>query len=99
MVNERGARAGSSRNRGGRHYPGIPGRNHPVTDGRLRRNRHILDPFAGSSTTGIAAAMIGERDFTGIEKDKKFIDLSIKRHRDLIKTPMSTWSAPLPIAV
>ena len=59
----------------------------------------ILDPFAGSSTTGIAAAMIGERDFTGIEKSKKYIDLSIKRHRDLIKAPMPTWSAPLSIAV
>ena len=32
-------RAGSSRYRG-RHHPGIPGRNHPVTDGRLHRNRH-----------------------------------------------------------
>lgn len=59
----------------------------------------ILDPFAGSSTTGIAAAMIGERDFTGIEKDKKYIDLSIKRHRDLINAPTPTWSAPLSIAV
>ena len=59
----------------------------------------ILDPFAGSSTTGIAAAMIGDRDFTGIEKSKKYIDLSIKRHRDLIKAPMPTWSAPLSIAV
>ena len=42
----------------------------------------ILDPFAGSSTTGIAAALIGDRQFTGIEREQKYIDLSIKRHRD-----------------
>lgn len=59
----------------------------------------ILDPFTGSSTTGIAATMIGERDFTGIEKNKKYIDLSIKRHRDLINAPVPTWSSPLSIAV
>lgn len=59
----------------------------------------ILDPFAGSSTTGIAAALIGDRDFTGIEKDKKYIDLSIKRHRDLVKDTVSTWSPPLSLAV
>ena len=35
-------RAGSSRCRG-RHHPGIPGRNHPVADGRIRRNRHAGD--------------------------------------------------------
>jgi len=59
----------------------------------------ILDPFAGSSTTGIAAAMVGDRHFTGIEKNKKYIDLSIKRHRDLNKSPMPTWSAPLSTTV
>lgn len=59
----------------------------------------ILDPFAGSSTTGIAAAMVGDRDFTGIEKDKKYIALSIKRYQDLIDSPKPTWSAPLAIAV
>src|SRR6201995_4452448 len=37
----------------------------------------ILDPFAGSSTTGIAAALIGDRQFTGIEREKKYIELSI----------------------
>ena len=28
--------------KGARHYPGIPGRRYPVTDGRLRRNRQPL---------------------------------------------------------
>jgi len=42
----------------------------------------IIDPFTGSSTTGIAAAMNG-RKFVGIDTEKKFLDLSIKRFNDL----------------
>ena len=45
----------------------------------------ILDPFAGSSTTGIAANLLG-RKFIGIEQDKNFIDLS-KRRRMLLDNP------------
>lgn len=45
----------------------------------------ILDPFTGSSTTGIAAHMLG-RKFIGIDYEKKFLDLSIKRFKDLEKT-------------
>jgi site-specific DNA-methyltransferase (adenine-specific) len=59
----------------------------------------ILDPFAGSSTTGIAAAMIGERDFTGIENDRKYIELSIKRHKALIELREPRWITPPSIAV
>lgn len=44
----------------------------------------IVDPFTGSSTTGIAATMHG-RKFVGIDTDKKFLDLSIKRFNDLKK--------------
>lgn len=42
----------------------------------------ILDPFAGSSTTGLAAIMY-ERKFIGIETEKKYLDLSIKRYENL----------------
>ncbi len=42
----------------------------------------ILDPFTGSSTTGIAAYLLG-RQFIGIDTDKKFLDLSIKRFEEL----------------
>jgi site-specific DNA-methyltransferase (adenine-specific) len=42
----------------------------------------VLDPFAGSSTTGVACAMYG-RKFIGIDKEKEFLDLSIKRYEDL----------------
>ena len=38
----------------------------------------ILDPFAGSSTTGIAANLIG-RQFVGIDESKEYLNLSIKR--------------------
>ena len=46
----------------------------------------ILDPFAGSSTTGIAANLLG-RKFIGIEQDKSFIELS-KRRRELLYNPI-----------
>lgn len=46
----------------------------------------ILDPFAGSSTTGIAANLLG-RKFIGIEQDKSFIELS-KRRRELLDNPI-----------
>lgn len=42
----------------------------------------ILDPFTGSSTTGIAAVENGRR-FVGIDQDEKFLELSIKRFADL----------------
>lgn len=45
----------------------------------------ILDPFAGSSTTGIAANLLG-RKFIGIEQEKEFVDLSYRR-RELLDNP------------
>ena len=42
----------------------------------------ILDPFAGSSTTGIAADLLG-RKFIGIEQDKAFVELSLRRRAAL----------------
>lgn len=44
----------------------------------------ILDPFSGSSTTGVVAYMLN-RKFVGIEIEKKYIDLSIKRFKDIVK--------------
>ncbi len=38
----------------------------------------ILDPFTGSSTTGIAANLL-ERKFLGIDLETEFLDISIKR--------------------
>jgi site-specific DNA-methyltransferase (adenine-specific) len=42
----------------------------------------VIDPFAGSSTTGIVAFEAGRR-FIGIDNEKKYLDLSIKRFEDL----------------
>lgn len=42
----------------------------------------VVDPFTGSSTTGIAACFHG-RKFIGIDTEKKFLDLSIKRFEEL----------------
>jgi len=42
----------------------------------------ILDPFTGSSTTGLAAVVSG-RKFIGVDTEKKYLDLSIRRFKDL----------------
>lgn len=42
----------------------------------------ILDPFTGSSTTGIAA-VLNDRKFVGIDTEKDYLDLSIKRFGEL----------------
>ena len=38
----------------------------------------ILDPFCGSSTTGVSALRLGRR-YIGIEREKEYLDLSIRR--------------------
>jgi site-specific DNA-methyltransferase (adenine-specific) len=40
----------------------------------------ILDPFAGSSTTGVAAIRL-DRRFCGVEKDAEYVELSLCRLR------------------
>jgi site-specific DNA-methyltransferase (adenine-specific) len=47
----------------------------------------IVDPFTGSSTTGIAA-YLNNRKFIGMDTEKKFLDLSIKRFEDLNKSSL-----------
>ena len=42
----------------------------------------ILDPFSGSSTTGIAASLTGRR-FLGIEREEEFILMSKQRREEL----------------
>lgn len=45
-------------------------------------NAWILDPFAGSSTTGIAANLLGRR-FLGIEKERNYAELSKARRQEI----------------
>ncbi len=42
----------------------------------------VLDPFCGSSTTGIAANLLGRR-YLGIEKENEYIDMSCQRREEL----------------
>lgn len=44
-----------------------------------KENDLILDPFCGSSTTGISAVNL-KRKFIGIDSEQEYIDLSVKRY-------------------
>ena len=46
------------------------------------KNDLILDPFCGSSTTGISAIRLN-RKYIGIDKEKAYLDLSIRRFQEL----------------
>jgi len=41
----------------------------------------VLDPFMGSGTTGIACSILN-RKFIGIDSDKDYLDIAIKRFKD-----------------
>jgi len=46
------------------------------------KNDIVLDPFTGSSTTGLAAILHG-RKFVGIDTEKEYLELSKKRFKEL----------------
>ena len=47
-----------------------------------KENDLILDPFCGSSTTGIAAVKLNRR-YIGIDNEKEYLDLSIRRYQEI----------------
>lgn len=47
-----------------------------------KKGAWILDPFAGSSTTGIAANLLG-RHFLGIDKEENFLVMSRNRKKEI----------------
>lgn len=47
-----------------------------------KENDWILDPFAGSSTTGIAASLLNRR-FLGLEKENEFLEIAKARRQEL----------------
>ncbi len=47
-----------------------------------KENDWILDPFTGSSTTGIAANLLN-RKFMGIDQEEEFLELSIRRREEI----------------
>lgn len=44
-------------------------------------NDWVLDPFAGSATTGIVCSILN-RKFVGIDSNEEYLDLAIKRFKD-----------------
>ncbi len=56
---------------------------------------HILDPYMGSGTTGIAAVKLGRR-FTGIEIDEGYFDIACRRIEAALKEPDLFIEAPKP---
>lgn len=42
----------------------------------------VFDPFSGSSTTGIAANLLG-RSYVGIERESEFLDISKHRRMEI----------------
>ena len=50
----------------------------------------ILDPFTGSSTTGIMALELG-RKFIGIDLEKEYLDLSVKRFEQVFLKKDKAW--------
>jgi len=62
-----------------------------------KRGQLIIDPFTGSSTTGLMAHLCG-RKFIGIDNEKTYLDLSIKRYK-LLKHNMNKKDVKKPEVV
>lgn len=56
-----------------------------IIQASTREGDWILDPFTGSSTTGIAANLLGRR-FLGIDKEEAFLQISRARKEEIIET-------------
>ena len=58
---------------------------------------HVLDPFMGSGTTGVACVNLG-RSFTGIELDPGYFDIACRRIEEAYKQPrLFEEPAPKPV--
>lgn len=58
---------------------------------------HVLDPFMGSGTTGVAAVRMG-RPFTGIEIEPRYFAVACRRIEAELRQPRLDLSAPRPAA-
>ncbi len=47
-----------------------------------KKNDFVLDPFCGSGTTGIAANLL-ERNFVGIEREHKYVEMCQRRRQEI----------------
>ncbi len=59
-----------------------------------QRRARVLDPFTGSSTTGIAANLVG-RSFIGIDNAEEFLSMSVHR-RELLPSMRLAWLGKIP---
>jgi site-specific DNA-methyltransferase (adenine-specific) len=67
----------------------------------------VLDPFAGSATTGVAALKLG-RSFLGCEREQKYVQLAVKRlsrpveqtnnNAETLEDALSLFDEPLRVA-
>ena len=55
-----------------------------------RKGETILDPFAGSCTTGIAANLLG-RKFIGIDQNQEYLDYGIRRKHEIEDASKAEW--------
>lgn len=55
----------------------------------------VLDPFAGSASTGVACIRTGRR-FIGIELEQKYCDIAVKRMEQELARPMLPLAEPEP---
>lgn len=55
-----------------------------------REGETVLDPFAGSCTTGIAANLLG-RKFIGIDQSQEFLDYGIRRKHEIEDSSTAEW--------
>lgn len=53
-----------------------------IIQASTRKGATLLDPFNGSGTTGLQAYLQG-RNYIGIDSEKQYLDLSIKRFKNL----------------
>lgn len=54
-----------------------------ITLASTKPNAWILDPFAGSSTTGVAANLLGRR-YLGIDMETEYLDISKARKKEIL---------------
>jgi len=58
----------------------------------------ILDPFAGSGSTGVACVNMGRR-FIGIERDPDYFDIMCRRIDEAMRQPRLELPEPPKVAI
>ena len=58
------------------------------------KRARVLDPFTGSGTTGVAANLVGRR-FVGIDSERSYLDMAVKRRLEF-EHVHSEWGKKIP---